>query len=155
MKLLKLLIIAVLLSGAQMLSGQHVGEKAPDIHAVTIDGRDFHLYDIEAKNTIMLFWSYTCPHCRELIKELGEFVKEHDDIELVTVQVVGELKDVKRIIRKNKLKKNYNICDGLRWNSPIIQDYDVNMTPWLIILDADKNIVAEPFDYEDVVVFFD
>ena len=103
----------------------------------------------------MLFWSYTCPHCRDLIKELGNLIKQHDDCELVTVQVSGELKDVKRIIRKNKLKKHYNICDGKGWHSPIIQDYDINMTPSIIILNEDKKIVAEPFDIDEVIAFFE
>ena len=151
----KLLIFIALLGGVQMLSGQRLGNKAPDIHAVTIDGREFDLYDIEARYTIMLFWSYTCPHCRDLIKELCEFIKQHDDCEIVTVQVSGELKDVKRIIRKNKLKKHYNICDGLGWHSPIILDYDINMTPFIIILNEDKKIVAEPFDIEEVIAFFE
>ena len=155
MRHVKLLIFAVLLAGAQLLSGQHVGDKAPDIHAVTIDGKSFNLYDVEAKHTIILFWSYTCPHCRDLIKELGEFVNEHDDIEMVTVQVVGELRKVKRVIRKNKLRKHFNISDGLGWHSPIINDYDVNMTPTVLILDEDKKIVAEPFDIEDVILFFE
>lgn len=155
MKFFKLLIIVLLLTGVQELSGQRLGYKAPDIHAVTIDGREFNLYDVEAKYTIMLFWSYTCPHCRDLIKELGDLINQHDDCELVTVQVSGELKDVKRIIRKNKLKKHYNICDGKGWHSPIIQDYDINMTPSIIILNEDKKIVAEPFDIDEVIAFFE
>lgn len=155
MKFFKLLIIVLLLTGAQELSGQRLGYKAPDIHAVTIDGKEFNLYDVEAKYTIMLFWSFTCPHCRDLIKELGALIKQHDDCELVTVQVSGDLKDVKRIIRKNKLKKHYNICDGKGWHSPIIQDYDINMTPSIIILNEDKKIVAEPFDIDEVIAFFE
>lgn len=155
MKGFKLLILIVLLSGAQLLSGQRLGHKAPEIHAVTIDGREFDLNDIEARYTIMLFWSYTCPHCRDLIKELGAFIKQHSDCEIVTVQVSGELKDVKRIIRKNKLKKHYNICDGLGWHSPIIEAFDINMTPSIIILNEEKKIVAEPFDFDEVIAFFE
>ena len=150
----KLLIIIALLAGFLQLRGQNP-VKAPNIQAVTIDGRSFNLEDVKAKNTILLFWSYTCPHCRDLIKELGELAKERDDVELVTVQVSGELRDVKRIIRKNKLRKHYNICDGKGWHSPIVEDYNINVTPTILILDENKMIVEEPFDIEDVVVYLE
>ena len=150
----KLLIITMLLTGITALYGQNP-VKAPNIQAVTIDGRKFNLEDVKAKHTIMLFWSYTCPHCRDLVKELGELVSEHDDIELVTVQVSGELRDVKRIIRKNKLKKHYNICDEKGWHSPIVEDYNINMTPTILILDENKMIVEEPFDIADVIEYFE
>ena len=128
-----------------------IGFEAPDIHAITINNLKFTLSQINAKKTVILFWSYTCPHCRELVKELGKLAKDNDDIAVVTVCVSDDLKKVKRLLRKAGLKNQYNICDGLRWNSQIVEDYAVDMTPSLFLLDEDKIIISKPFDIEEVI----
>lgn len=128
-----------------------IGADAPRINSMTIEGENFNLYNIESKYTIILFWSYSCPHCQDLIKELARFVKEQDDIALVTVCVSDDLKKVKRFLKKNDLGKCYNICDGQRWDSPIIDDYAVVMTPSMMLLDSEKKIILKPFDIEEIL----
>lgn len=128
-----------------------IGAEAPRINSMTIEGENFNLYNIESKYTIILFWSYSCPHCQDLIKELARFVKEQDDIALVTVCVSDDWKKVKRFLKKNDLGKCYNICDGQRWDSPIIDDYAVVMTPSMMLLDSEKKIILKPFDIEEIL----
>ena len=64
--------------------------------------------------------------------------------------VSKDLKKVKRLLRKAKLDSQYNICDGMGWDSPIVEDYAVDMTPSLFLLDEDKVLIAKPFDIEEV-----
>lgn len=128
-----------------------IGQKTPDIHAVTIDKRDFDLNSIEDKNIIILFWAESCPHCRDLIHELSEFVGQNDDFTVVTVCVSKNIKKVKRALKKAGMNKYINICDGEGWNSPIIENYAVDMTPSMFLLNKDKIIVAKPFDIDDVI----
>lgn len=128
-----------------------IGMQSPDIQAVTIDNLEFTLSKIEAKNTVILFWSYSCPHCRELVKELGDQVKDYDDIAIVTVCVSMDFKKVKRLLKKAGLKKQYNICDGKGWDSPIVEDFAVDMTPSLLLLDTNKIIIAKPFDIKEII----
>ena len=128
-----------------------IGAEAPQINSMTIEGENFNLYNIESKYTIILFWSYSCPHCQDLIKELARFVKEQDDIALVTVCVSDDLKKVKRFLKKNDLGKCFNICDGQRWDSPIIDDYAVVMTPSMMLLDSEKKIILKPVDIEEIL----
>ena len=132
-----------------------IGSKAADIDAVTLKNYVFELYAVEAKYTILLFWSYSCPHCRNLVNELGKFVKKRKDIAVVTVNVSGDLVKVKRLLRKSHLKKQYNIYENSGWNSEIVDDYAVDMTPSLFLLDADKIIIAKPFDIEEITNFVD
>ena len=127
-----------------------IGSKAPDIQTVTINKKVFNLDDVDSEYTIILFWSYSCPHCRDLIKELSSFAKNHKDFAVVTVNVSGDLKKVKRILRKNHLAQ-FNICDGKGWDSQIVNDYAVDMTPSLFLLDKDKIIIAKPFDIDDIL----
>lgn len=128
-----------------------IGTQAPDIHAITINNQEFTLSDVTAKNTVLLFWSYSCPHCRDMIKALGQLSSKNKNIAVVTVCVSSDLKKVKRLIRKSGLKNQYNICDGKGWDSPIIDDYAIDMTPSLILLDENGVIISKPFDIEEVI----
>ena len=128
-----------------------IGHKAPDIHAVTIDGREFDLNSVENRYVIILFWSYTCPHCCSLLEELSGFVKENKDFAVVTVSVSKELKKVKKTLKKARITQCYNVCDGEGWKSPIIENYAVDMTPSMFLLDKDRNIIAKPFDTEEIM----
>lgn len=127
-----------------------IGKKAPDIQTVTIDNQCFCLNDIEDEYTIMLFWSYSCPHCHDLLKELSAFAKKNKGFTIVTVNVSGESNKVKRLLRKSGLKNYYNICDGEGWNSPIVEDYAVDMTPSMFLFDKDKIIIGKPFNTEEI-----
>ena len=139
-----------MLSIAESYNRVKIGSKAVDIDAVTMRNYVFELYAVEAKYTILLFWSYSCPHCRNLIKELGQFVKQNKDIAVVTVNISGDFRKVKRLLNKCHLKKQYNIYDEGGWKSQIVEDYAVDMTPSLFLLDEDKIIIAKPFDIKEI-----
>jgi hypothetical protein len=68
----------------------------------------------------------------------------------VTVNVSVELKQVKRLLRRVGMKKYHNICDGEGWQSPIVEDYAVDMTPSMMLLDKDKIIIGKPFNTEEI-----
>lgn len=136
---------------AELYDRVRIGANAPHINDFTIEDKDFDLYNIESKYTIIVFWSYACPHCQDLIKEISHFMKGRENVALVTVCVSDELKNVKRFLKKSHLEKYYNICDGKRWDSPIIEDYAVEMTPSMFLLDSDKKIILKPFSIEDIL----
>ena len=128
-----------------------IGLKTPDIHTKTIKKLEFTLSEIKSKNTLIFFWSYSCPHCREILKELGKLAKKDKDLAIITVNVSGDFKKVKCLLKKSGLKNAYNIADGKGWNSPIVEDYAVDMTPSLFLLDENKILIAKPFDIEEVI----
>ena len=130
-----------------------IGSKAPDIQSVTINGQEFNLYDDDADYTVVLFWSYSCSHCRDLIKTFRYFVRKYDNVTLVTVNVSGDLKQVKRLLRRSRLTKQINICDGDGWESKIVDDYAIDMTPSIILLDKNKTIIAKPLSIKEIVSY--
>ena len=141
---------AVISSIAEAYSRDKIGFKVPEIHSITTNNLEITLSEIKAQNTAVLFWSDTCPHCCDMIKELGRLAAERDDVAVVTVCVSKDLKKVKRLLRKAKLDSQYNICDGMGWDSPIVEDYAVDMTPSLFLLDENKVLKAKPFDIEEL-----
>ncbi len=141
-----------LLSIVEFNSRVKIGSKAKNISGKTIFDEDFDMYNIDNDYTIVYFWSYTCEHCRENIVELKSFLDENPDFSLVAVSVKGDLKKIKNIVRKNKVR-GFFYHDGLEWNSPYINDYAVTATPCFYLLDKDKKIVFKPFDFEELVEF--
>lgn len=128
-----------------------IGCKAPDIHSVTVDDETFDLSNIKEKYVVILFWSYSCPHCRDLISEIGRFAKNHKDFAIVTVNVSGEYKKVKRLLKKSHLSESYNLYELKGWRSEIVDNYAVDTTPSMFLLDQNKVIIAKPFDIEEIV----
>lgn len=128
-----------------------VGMQAPEIQSKTINNQEITLNKLKNKNTLIVFWSYSCPHCREMLKEIGKIAPKTNDMAIVTVCVSGDLRKVKRLLKKAHIENAYNICDGKGWDSPIVEDYAVDMTPSLFLLDENKLIIAKPFDIEEVI----
>lgn len=136
---------------AESYSRVRIGSKAPDIQTVAADGTPFELYGIDADYTVLLFWSANCPHCREMIKEFGKYLPDKKDVTLVSVCVIGKKNTARKIIRKAKIANSVLISDGLGWNSRIVDDYAVDMTPSVFVLDKGKTILSKPFDVDEVM----
>ena len=141
-----------LLSIAEFNSRARIGSVAENISGKTIFNEEFSLYNIDNDYTIVYFWSYTCSHCRENIKDLKSFLDDNPNFSLVAVSVKGELRKIKNIVKKNKVK-GFFYHDGLEWNCPYVDDYAVTATPSFYLLDKDKKIVFKPFDFEEFVEF--
>ncbi len=141
-----------LLSIAEFNSRARIGSIAKNISGATIFDESFDLYSIDNDFTIVYFWSYTCEHCRENIKDLKIFLDENPDFSLVAVSVKGDLKKIKNLVKKTKLN-GYFYHDGLEWNSPFVDDYAVTGTPSFYLLDKEKKIVYKPFDFNELVDF--
>ena len=141
-----------LLSIAEFNSRARIGSLAKNISGTTIFGESFDLYSIDNDFTIVYFWSYSCDHCRENIKDLKIFLDENPDFSLVAVSVKGDLKKIKNLVKKTKLN-GYFYHDGLEWNCPFVDDYAVTGTPSFYLLDKEKKIVYKPFDFNELVDF--
>lgn len=141
-----------LLAIAEFNSRASLGSVAKNISGKTVFDEEFSLYDIESDYTIVYFWSYTCVHCRENIKDLKLFLDENPNFSLVAVSVKGDLRKIKNIIKKNKIE-GFFYHDGLEWDCPFVGDYAVTATPSFFILDKEKKIVYKPFDFKELVNF--
>ena len=139
-----------LLSIAEFNSRARIGSTAKNIFGKTISEDDFNMYDIDTEYTIVFFWSYTCDHCRENIKEFKKIMDENPDMSLVAVCVIGDLKKIKKLINNVKVK-GYFYHDGLEWDCPFVSDYAVVSTPSFFVLDKDKRILYKPFDFNELV----
>lgn len=139
-------LFATLATQAQYL--HQPGDKAPDFEGVTVDGKPYHLYESQAENIIVCFWSVDCDHCHEFLKSLRRHVDLKHDYELVTFALADTPRQARRKARCLRLH-GYHFFDPDGWNSQPFMDYDVNITPTAVLIDKDKNIIGEAYDWDE------
>ena len=147
----KVLLVVLMLCSAIMGSAQYMhqpGDKAPDFEGVTVNGKAYHLYDSQAEKILVCFWSVDCEHCHEFLKTLRRNVDLKHDYELVTFALADDAKQVRRKTRCMRIH-GYHFFDPAGWDSEPFRDYDINVTPTAILIDKDKNIVGEAYEWEE------
>lgn len=151
MTMRKVLLAVLMICSVTMVSAQYLhqpGDKAPDFKGVTVDGKSYHLYDSQAEKVIVCFWSVDCDHCHDFLKALRRHVDLKHDFELVTFALADDAKQVRRKARCLRIH-GYHFFDPAGWDSEPFLDYDVNMTPTAVLIDKDKNIIGEAFEWEE------
>ena len=124
------------------------GDKARDFEGVTVDGRPYHLFDSQAEHIIVCFWSVDCDHCHDFLQSLRSHVDLINDYELVTFALADNPRQVRKKTRRMRLH-GWHFFDEGGWDSQPFLDYDVVATPTVVLIDKDKNIVGEAFDWEE------
>lgn len=126
-----------------------VGTKAPDVSGVTINGKPYRLYDSDAENVIIVFWSTDCEYCHDFLTAIRKNLDLKSDFELVTFALAENENDAIRSVRKLRLD-GYHFYDALRWESKPFLDYHISSTPTVFVLDKDRMIVCKPYDWHEL-----
>lgn len=145
------LALWVMLFFATAMPAQYLhlpGDKAFDFEGVTVDGRSYRLLDSQAEHIIICFWSVDCDYCHDFLKSLCRHVDLENEYELVTFALADNAKQVRKKAKRMHLN-GWHFYDPDGWDSQPFLDYDVNITPTVILIDKDKNIVGEAYDWEE------
>ena len=126
-----------------------VGTKAPDYSDVTMDGKPYRLYDSEAKNIIVFFWSTDCEYCHDFLNQIRKKLDLKTDFELITFALADNEQEAKSALKKMRLP-GYHFYDDSRWEGKAFMVYHVTSTPTVFVLDENKMIVCKPYDWEDL-----
>lgn len=112
------------------------------------------LYNVNAKYTVLVFWAADCGHCQTEIPKLHEDMKVligKADVKVFAVQTKSELYDSwKKFIIDNKLSNFIHVFDPVHIVD-IKNNFDVNSTPVIYILDRDKKVLAKKLGAGQVV----
>ena len=105
-------------------------------------------------NYIIVFWSTSCPHCLKEVPKLHEYLKANEKIKVILVGLQTE-EDKGAWKSETYYYPEFTHVLALgKWENAIVQNYNVNATPSYYVLDADKKIIAKPFEYVDLKDFF-
>ncbi len=139
-----------LVTGLELFKRLSLGNKAPEFNVdIEKNGKkeSVSLYDLDdASQYIIVFWSSTCGHCLEEIPQLQAYLK--DKGKEIKVIAIG-LEDEETLWKTESAKyPEFTHVLGLgKWNNPIGASYNVTATPSYYVLDAEKKIIAKPYDF--------
>ena len=130
-----------------------IGNIAPELRLKGLDDKDYSLHGIDAKYTLLIFWSPDCGHCEEEMPLIDSVYKaagfKEKGVKVVGVNTMKETKKWKMIIEENKLDDWLHVYDPER-NSNFKSKYDVYGTPSIYILDSEKIIRGKKLDHTTI-----
>ncbi len=122
------------------------GNKAPEISLNDVNGIYRNLYEVNAKVTLIMFWSSECEHCEEVIPQIIHIYSMYKPmgLEVFAVSVDTDRKSWISAVNKNG-SDWINVSDLKGFQSPVIAAYNAFSTPTFYLLDADKKIISHPY----------
>ena len=127
------------------------GKPIPDISLPDTSGNYHSLYGVKAKAKMLLIYSSDCSHCRELMPDIQEIYDAYkqDGFEIYAIAIDDSAAVWKEEIRK----EGYNwisVSDLKGLESPVLDKYNVWMTPTMFIMDEKNIIMNKPRGVEDI-----
>ena len=125
-----------------------IGSQAPEIKITD----DLLLSKIDKDFTLIVFWESSCPKCFNVLKDIipvyEKFKKKK--LEVFAIALDKNETDYKKAIIERGYKW-INICDFKSWNSPLVYNYNVSITPSMFLLDRNKKIISRPVSINHVL----
>ncbi len=114
--------------------------------------------NLKGKYTVILFWDYSCSHCKKTIEDLYKVYEEYKNkgLQVITVQtVISKEAKGKWIDYVNE----HNLFGWTNAWSPFSNKfrdlYDVSMTPIIYLLDEKETIIGKRLVPEQIKDFID
>ncbi|MEK5391268.1 MULTISPECIES: TlpA family protein disulfide reductase [Heyndrickxia] len=112
--------------------GLSIGQKAPNIKAVALNGKSIDLSAFKGKKVILNFWAAWCPPCKEELPELVKFYNEHhSDVELIGINIESSKAQVMDFMKK------YDITYPIIMDNKetISNQYEIQPIPTTYVID--------------------
>ena len=140
-KFVKLLTISAVIFGSVSCKDEvaAIGQKAPDIAAYDLQGKEVKLDDWKGTR-LLTFWSETCGRCVAELKEFEKLAEENPGkVSLIAINVDSDKMDTKAVVAKREL------------HLPVIKDqikitaerYQLIGTPTSFVISPEGNIQAK------------
>ena len=128
-----------------------VGATAPDFAVRDADGISHTLSELPAPYTLVLFWSSTCGHCREMIPELKQWYLDENSIglEVVAISIDSSATLYEEYIGMEPMPW-IAARDPNGWQGLLASRYQIYATPTLFLLDGKQTIMARPASFRQL-----
>jgi peroxiredoxin len=119
---------------------EFVGKKAPDFEATPLaGGQTMRWHDMLSRErlNVLIFWSVNCPHCKQLMPEIGAWVREHPG-ELNIVAVAPAESEATRVKTLEFIKANdLPFPTMVDEDDSIWKTYEIRSTPTVLAVRTD------------------
>ncbi len=137
---------------AQKVAPNVIGNLAPEINMVTMDGKPAKLSSVNAKYTLLVFWAPDCGHCQTEIPKIDSVYKAElkaKGVKIFAAKVGDEEQQWKDFIKKHNLTEWIHVHNPDH-TSTYKADYDVYGTPSVYLLDERKIIRGKKLDHSNI-----
>lgn len=150
----KLIIMAMLISlpllGLCQKLGSKAGDILPNIKGDNPSGESIELIELRGKVVLVDFWASWCPPCRKENPNLVKAYAEYRDaefskgagFEIFSVSIDDRKNDWLKAIEKDGLSWPYQMFTGKGWDSPIVDELEIQSIPCNYLLDENGVIIA-------------
>ncbi len=133
-----------------------VGSKAPnfELEEETKERPAKTFYDLDdATSYILVFWSSSCSHCVDEVPQIHNWIAEHQNHNSAVVAIGLEEEPYKWNTMKYDMPQFTHVLALGKWEHPLVQRFNITATPFYMVLDQEKNIIAKPQNLEDLKPF--
>ena len=132
------------------------GNMAPNFELNLLSAKDgiickkTNLYKLQSKQTMLIFWSSTCPHCMEKMPVVNEWAAKHKDVQIIAISLdINKADHLKAINQFSNLKHS---CDYKGWDTEAAKLYYIVATPTIIMLNEEKKILGKFADFDKLIL---
>jgi thiol-disulfide isomerase/thioredoxin len=138
-------IVELILSRMEGYKRMAPGQQAPDFVIRDLEGRTLQLSDLTNAYVLVIFWSSTCEHCREMLPALNEWYQTDNslDLEVVAFSIDTSESDFMQFV--DELHPQWiTTRDPLGWYGRVPSEYHIYATPTMFLLDNKRIILERP-----------
>jgi len=132
-----------------------IGGKAPNI-SWTENKLEKDLYSLtNAVSYVIVYWSSSCGHCLKEMPVLYDYLKDNTKTKVIAVGLEKEDTKADWETLIVDYKNFIHVYGANKWKNEFAREYCVNSTPSFFILDANKKIIAKPYDVAELKMFYE
>ncbi|MBO4281639.1 MAG: DUF5106 domain-containing protein [Bacteroidales bacterium] len=131
-----------------------IGKQAPQLWMMDTSRTLHSNYEFMKQFTIMWFWDVDCSHCKSATPKLAEMykrLKDSLDIEVMAICMSADTVAWRRYLRNNDMP--WVNVGGYVANIDFINVYDVHSTPFIYVLNRQKQIIVKKLPIEELETF--
>ncbi len=137
-----------LVESLETYKNNQIGKKANNFDlAISKNGETIttSLHDLDRANQyLIIFWSSTCGHCLDELPKIKTLLSNKTNLKVIAIGLEDNSEGWQNTI--TDYPDFIHVLGLGKWENPISNAYGVGATPTYVLLDANKTIIAKPYD---------